>query len=152
MDLHGTLDLKSNPMDSSHFENNLKHTINCPATQADRNEPSTQQGCGVRSRSRSNFEWLEPEPKTCRWWSQSHKFGFRIHRDSQLGKKIIQIKCFFLIFWTKLFWSRRQKSVDVGAGAKKFRCPELEIWLHSFGVQKTYAQTWCALVSLLTKQ
>jgi len=29
-------------MDSSHFENNLKRTINCPATQANMNEPSTQ--------------------------------------------------------------------------------------------------------------
>jgi len=32
MDLHTTLDLKSNRMDSSPFENNLKRTINCPVT------------------------------------------------------------------------------------------------------------------------
>jgi len=40
--LHGTFDLKSNPMDSSHFENNFKRTINCPATRANMNEPSKQ--------------------------------------------------------------------------------------------------------------
>jgi len=45
MDLYRTLDLKSNPMDSSHFENNFKGTINCPATRA--NETSTQKVCGV---------------------------------------------------------------------------------------------------------
>jgi len=31
LDLYRTLDLKSNPMDSCHFENNFKRTINCPA-------------------------------------------------------------------------------------------------------------------------
>ena len=31
---------------------------------------------------------------------------------------------FFLIVWTKLF--RSQKLLDVAAGAKKFRCPEVE--------------------------
>jgi len=82
-------------------------------------------------RSQSNFGWLEPEPKFFRWWSQirsqSLKFGFRIHRDSLWGKRVIQIiQCFFLIFWTKLFWSRSQKLLDVGAGTKKFRCPELD--------------------------
>jgi len=30
MDLYKTLDLKFNTMDSSHFENNFKRTINCP--------------------------------------------------------------------------------------------------------------------------
>jgi len=28
--------------------------------------------------------------------------------------------------WTKLFWGRSQNLVDVGAGTKKFRCPEPE--------------------------
>ena len=46
MDVHGTLDLKSNSVDSSHFENNFKRTINCPATRAIMNEPNTQQSCG----------------------------------------------------------------------------------------------------------
>jgi len=32
MDLHKTLDFKSNLMDSFHFENNFKRTINCPIT------------------------------------------------------------------------------------------------------------------------
>jgi len=39
-DLYRTLDFKSNPMDSSHFENNFKGTINCPITRANMNEPS----------------------------------------------------------------------------------------------------------------
>jgi len=45
------LDLKSNPVDSSHFENNFKLTINCPATRANMNEPS------IRSSA------VEPDPK-----------------------------------------------------------------------------------------
>jgi len=35
--------------------------------------------------------------------------------------------------WTKLFWSRSPKLLNVEAGAKKFRClrlePESEIWI-----------------------
>ena len=42
MDLHRTLDLKSNPMDSSHFVNNFKRTINCSTTRANMNEPTKQ--------------------------------------------------------------------------------------------------------------
>jgi len=42
MDLYGTLDLKSNPMDSSHIENNFKQTIKCAGTRANVNEPSKQ--------------------------------------------------------------------------------------------------------------
>jgi len=40
MDLYRTLDLKFNPMDSSHSKSNFTRTINCPTTQADMNEPS----------------------------------------------------------------------------------------------------------------
>jgi len=40
MDLYRTLDMKFNPMDSSHFENNFKRTIDCPTTWANMNEPS----------------------------------------------------------------------------------------------------------------
>jgi len=39
-DLYRRLDVKFNSMDSSHFENNFKQTINCPITQAHVNEPS----------------------------------------------------------------------------------------------------------------
>jgi len=39
IDLYRTLDLKFNPMDSSHFESNFKRTINCPTTRANINEP-----------------------------------------------------------------------------------------------------------------
>jgi len=42
MDLYKTLDLKSNPVDSSHFENNFKRTINCLATRDNMNEPIKQ--------------------------------------------------------------------------------------------------------------
>jgi len=46
MDLYGTVDLKSNPMDSSHFENNFKRTMNCQAIWANMNEPSKQRTYG----------------------------------------------------------------------------------------------------------
>jgi len=42
MNFYGTFHLKSIQVDSSHFENNFKRTINCPATRANMNEPSTQ--------------------------------------------------------------------------------------------------------------
>jgi len=41
-DLYRTLDVKSYPMNTSHFENNFKQTINCPATRANTNEPSKE--------------------------------------------------------------------------------------------------------------
>jgi len=44
MDLYRTLDLKSTPVDSSYLENNFKQTINCPASRASMNEPSTGVG------------------------------------------------------------------------------------------------------------
>jgi len=47
MDLYRTLDLKSNPMDSSHIENNFKRTIHCPATPASMNEPGKHGLTGV---------------------------------------------------------------------------------------------------------
>jgi len=80
------------------------------------NEPCTQQGCEAGAEAILD-EWLDPEPKTFRWWSRSLKFGFQIHRYSFWDKRVMQIiQFFFLIFWTKLLWSRSQK----------FRCPELE--------------------------
>jgi len=42
MDLHRTLDLKFNPMDSYRLESNFKRTINCPTTRANMNDPSKQ--------------------------------------------------------------------------------------------------------------
>ena len=35
--------------------------------------------------------WLEPGPKTFRWWSWRLKFGFQFHRPSMWGKRIVQI-------------------------------------------------------------
>jgi len=40
MDLYRTLDLKFNPVNSSHFESNFKRTVNYPTTRANMNEPS----------------------------------------------------------------------------------------------------------------
>ena len=40
MDLHTTLGLNSNPVDSSHT--GINETINCPVSRADMNEPNTQ--------------------------------------------------------------------------------------------------------------
>jgi len=40
MDLYETLDLKFNSVNSSHFDNNFKPTINCPTNRANMNEPS----------------------------------------------------------------------------------------------------------------
>jgi len=37
-----TLDLKSNPVDSSHFDNYFKRTISCPVTRLNMNVPSKQ--------------------------------------------------------------------------------------------------------------
>jgi len=60
-------------------------------------------------------------------WGRSLKFGFRFYRYQLWNMRIIQIiQVFILIFWTKLFWSQSQKLVEVGVGAKKFRCPEPE--------------------------
>jgi len=61
-------------------------------------------------------------------WRRNLIFGFRFHRYGLWGKRVIQTM-FFLIFWTKLFWGGSQKLLDFGAGAKKFRCPEPEIWV-----------------------
>jgi len=47
MRLYRTVDWKSNPMDSSHFENNFKRTIRWPTPRANMNEPSTQQVWGA---------------------------------------------------------------------------------------------------------
>jgi len=42
MYLYRTLNFKSNPLDSTHFENNFKRTIDCPVTRANMNKPSKQ--------------------------------------------------------------------------------------------------------------
>ena len=128
-------------MDSSHFENNFKRSINCPATRAAMNKPSTQHGCGTGSGSRSNFGWLEPEPEIFRWWSRSLKFGFRFHKYCLWSKWEIR-QCFFWLFGPSCS----------AAGAKKFRClelkPEPEIWV--LVPQPWYAEDLLALSLLVT--
>jgi len=47
VDLYRTLHLKSNPMDSSHFQNNTKRMKNCPVTASNMNEPSKRGLTGV---------------------------------------------------------------------------------------------------------
>jgi len=68
MDLHRKLDLKFNPMDSSHFENNFKRTTICPKTPANMNGPSKRRTywhyhCSVtygtqQQRSYDNFSFI----------------------------------------------------------------------------------------------
>jgi len=55
---------------------------------------------GLWNRSPSNFGWLEPEPKTCKWWirSRSLKFGFWSQRPSLWGKRVVQIIQWFSVF------------------------------------------------------
>ena len=132
LDLYIALDLKSNPMDSSHFENNFKRTINCPATRANVNESS------IRSRT------VETDPKQfCmaraggqklfRWWSRSWNL---VSGSTELVCE--QASCtnnavFYSVFWTKLVWSRSQsfkilkpepKNFDAWSWSLKF-----EYWL-----------------------
>jgi len=61
LDLYIALDLKFNPTDTSHFENNFKRTINCPVLGLIR--MSLVYATGLWSQTRNNFAWLEPEPK-----------------------------------------------------------------------------------------
>jgi len=75
---------------------------------------------------------VKPEPKTFRWWTRNLKFGFQFHRDSLFGQAAYTNNTMlFMIFWTKLFWSRRHKLSDVGAGVENLRHlePGPEIWL-----------------------
>jgi len=45
---------------------------------------------GLWSRSPSDFGRLEPEPKKIWWWSRSLEFGFRFHRHSLWGKRVVE--------------------------------------------------------------
>jgi len=77
------------------------------------NEPSTQQGCGVETEAildgwNQNL-WV-PDP-------QRQFVGQASYANNTI---------FFLIFWTILYWNLSQKLQDVGAGAKKLRCPVLD--------------------------
>jgi len=70
------------------------------------------------------------DPKISSWRSWSLKFGFRFHRQFAGELSSTNIAKVFSFLWSKSFRSRHQKLVDVGAGAKKIRCLELEteIW------------------------
>jgi len=84
MDLYRTLDLKSTPMDSSHFENNLKRTINCPATRPNRNKP-----CTVRSRAEESDPGAEA---ILNGWSRSQKL-VDVGARANLGSGSTEIVC-----------------------------------------------------------
>jgi len=77
---------------------------------------------GLWSRSPSSFGGLEPEPKNFEWWSRSLKFGFPFNGHGLWSEPIVQIIQWFLVF------NGPNRS---GAGAKNFRCLELEpkIWV-----------------------
>jgi len=60
-------------MDSSHFVNNFKRTINSPATRANMNEPGTQHVYGAGAQAILDG------------WSRSLKFGFRVHTETVCG-------------------------------------------------------------------
>ena len=60
---------------------------------------------------------------------------------------------FFMIFWTKLFWSRNQKLLDVGAGAQNCdaqswsRSLKFKYQLHTLALQaKQRTRTNCNLI------
>jgi len=64
MELYRTLNLKFNPMDSSHFESNFKRTINCRTTRANMNEPSKRMTywlCSGDSRMKKSGALLDQE-------------------------------------------------------------------------------------------
>jgi len=46
---------------------------------------------GLWSWSQSNFGWLQPDPKTFRWWSRSLKFGLHFHRPCLCFKLVMHI-------------------------------------------------------------
>jgi len=68
-----------------------------------------------------DFQTVEPEPEI---WVPVPQIYFGGQASSTNNTM------FFSDFLTKLFWSRSQKLLDVGAGAKNLRCPEPEpeIW------------------------
>ena len=72
---------------------------------------------GVRAEAK-NFQMVDPEPEIC-----SSGFIDTVRGVSELYKQYNG----FSIQWTKSFWSRIQKHIDVGSWSKKFRCSELEV-------------------------
>jgi len=70
---------------------------------------------------------VEPEPKSFEWWSQSLKFEFPLKPTQFVEQANCTNKTMvFSFYWTKSVWSRSQKLLEVGAGAKKFGYLELE--------------------------
>ena len=86
----------------------------------------SSQRTGLWRRSLSNFGRLEPETNIFRWWSQAWNTGSGSTEIVCGASEIYKQYNAFSDFWTKLFWSRNQKFLDVGAGAP-FRCPALEL-------------------------
>jgi len=99
------------------------------------NEPCTQQGCDAGAEAILD-EWLDPEPKTFRWWSRSLKFGFQSHRYSLWDKRVMQIIQMFFRFFGPNCSGAGDKNLKMlepetkisrcWSRSQKFRCPELE--------------------------
>jgi len=85
------------------------------------------------------------------------KFGFRFHRNSLRGKRVVQImQCFILFFGQN--WS--------GAGAKSFKILEpepknfdarswslkSEYWRNESGTQRTYWRYNCSVLEKLSRE
>ena len=65
----------------------------------------------------NKFQIAEPEPGTWFPVQQTYLLG-----QASCTNKIIV----FSVYWINSFWSRSQKLSEVGSGAKKIRCLELE--------------------------
>ena len=80
--------------------------------------------------------------KSFRFWSQSLKFGFRFHRHSLWGKRIVQTIQWFLVLNgpNRSGSEPKLKLPDIGAGAKNLdvwswsRILKFEFWLHRPGM------------------
>jgi len=75
-----------------------------------RNQPLQQQGCGGGAGAILDA------------WSRSLKFGFRFHRGSFLGKRLMQIMQYFYHFLDQIVLEPESKS-------SRILMPEPEIWV-----------------------
>jgi len=77
VDLYRTLDLKSNPVDSSHFENTFKRTINCLATRAPAPKPcqqlATRANMNLPSKQRAYRRYLCSVAYVTQKWGSYHE-------------------------------------------------------------------------------
>ena len=97
---------------------------------------------------------VESEPKTFRWWNRSLKFGFRFHRDSLWGKRVIHILWCFLWYFEPNCSGTRAKSFQMlepepkNCNAQSWsRSLKFEYRLHTLARQaKQRTRTNCNLI------